>query len=780
MFLIPMCVACWGSAYASALDLSHATVVVRGKSAPAVEATAASVLIEEVAKRTGLTLETSTTWPESGAAIALLSGTQSKLHGKEIPSAARITKAEGYGIVTDTSDAARPVIWIVGADPRGALYGVGRLLRGVDWSKGALSLARPINDTTAPLRAIRGHQLGYRAHSNSYDALSVEQYDQYIRELALFGTNSIEGIPFQDTRPTVSGYPREKMNVDISRICEKYDVDYWVWTPADFDMNDAEKRANALKMSEDLFRACPRLDAVFFPGGDPGDNPAELVIPYLEDLSRLLLKHHPKAKIWPSMQGFPSTGEDKVYAWLESAKPDWIGGITGGPGSPPLPEIRSRLSKEYGLRDYPDITHSVRCQFPVPWWDPAFAFTLGRECINPRPLFFARVIRDVGPFTDGFISYSDGVQDDVNKVLWSSLSWDPARDVTSIIADYARFFFGSDIVEQAGAGILALERNFEGALAENGGVDATLALWTALEARKPDLAGNWRWQMCLFRAYYDAYIRHRLIHESGLEKEANARLLEAREVGVDQAIDNALAVLKRADTDRVHPEWLARIEALAADLFTSTGLQTSVEKYQASDPQRGAVLDFVNHPLNNRWWLEDELAKVRSMTSDQAKIERLATIATWENPGPGSFYDDIGNVGKSPHVVRGAALGGPLLDVDNTPMPGFMWWEKGQTRVRQSWISGMDWPEALKYVALDPDAEYFIRTTGKGECPVRVNGVRLAPTIDGKDIGEIKEFPIPKGLYRDGTITVTFDPVFEPTLNWRVQSRLTEFWLIKK
>jgi hypothetical protein len=54
------------------------------------------------------------------------------------------------------------------------------------------------------------------------------------------------------------------------------------------------------------------------------------------------------------------------------------------------------------------------------------------------------------------------------------------------------------------------------------------------------------------------------------------------------------------------------------------------------------------------------------------------------------------------------------------------------------------------------------------------------PTLDGRQIGEVKEFPVPRGLYRDGSITLTFDPTFEPSLNWRVQSRLTEVWLIRK
>src|SRR5262249_38869549 len=184
----------------------------------------------------------------------------------------------------------------------------------------------------------------------------------------------------------------------------------------------------------------------------------------------------------------------------------------------------------------------------------------------------------------------------------------------------------------------------------------------------------------------------------------------------------------------------------------------------------------------NRWWLEDELTKVRTMGTEDEKVARLDTLATWEHPGPGSFYDDIGNVAKSPHEARNELLAAPLLDMDNMALPGIMFWVGNDplARARQSWFSDESWPTALKYTALDPQADYLVRTTGCGDCFLRVNGVRLAPTLDGRKIGEIKEFPVPRGLYRDGNITLTFDPTFEPNLNWRVQSRLTEVWLIGK
>ena len=779
IFILVLLIAPLKSGAASEIDLTSATIVIRGSDAPPPERTAATVLTEEVEKRTGIRWPVATVWPSDGPVVVVTSGGDKTLHGTPVPARLQTTKPEGYGVATDSSRPGKTIVWVVGASPRGALYGVGHLLRNLRWDKGTARLVSPLALVTAPAYPIRGHQLGYRARANSYDAWDTAQYEQYIRELALFGVNCIENIPFQDTTSTLMKLPRRTMNRELSAICERYGLDYWVWTPAEFDLNDADRRAAYLDEHEAFFAECPRLDALFIPGGDPGDNHPRLVMPLLEDLSRRLAKHHPQAKIWISLQGFNDERVDYFYRWLAEHEPDWLGGVVAGPSSPPIPQTRARLPKRYRLRHYPDITHTVRCQYPVPWWDPAFAFTLGREPINPRPLDYAWIHNTFAPYTNGFLTYSDGIHDDVNKTVWSALGWDPTVDVRAMLVEYCRLFFGPAVAEEAADGILALERNWDGPLATNGGVDATLALWQSLEAKAPHLRGNWRWQLCLLRAHYDAYTRHRLLYESGLEREANAALSEAGTLGADPAMDRALAVLKRADTTRCRPDLCARVEELCRALFHSIGLQTSVEKYQASGAERGAVLDYLDYPLNNRWWLEDEIAKVRAMPTEKEKIARLEVLRTWEEPGPGSFYDDIGNVAKSPHVIRGEGINTDP-NMERNPTPDFMWWDAGKRRVRQSWVSKMDWPLGLRYEGLEPTATYVARTTGYGQCLLRVDGVRVEPTLDGKDVGEVKEFPVPKELYRDRSIVLTFDVPSEPHLNWRLQSRLTEVWLIRR
>jgi hypothetical protein len=367
----------------------------------------------------------------------------------------------------------------------------------------------------------------------------------------------------------------------------------------------------------------------------------------------------------------------------------------------------------------------------------------------------------------------------VNKAVWSQCSWDPKTGVRDILMDYARFFFRSDLAEKGADGILALEKNWIGPLPENGGVPATLEAWEEMEKQAPELDSNWRFQMGLVRAVYDEYDHDRLIYEAKLEDLANAALVPGAAPTADEAMANAQGILDRAVSQPVRPELRKRIDDLYDALFHSIGLQSSVKKYQASGTERGCSLDTVDVPLNNRWWLEDEFKKIQAMPTEAEKRARLDTIRTWEHPGPGSFYDDIGNVEKCSHVMRGEGLNtDPEMERD--PNPGYWWWDSGFSRARLSWQVTMDWPLALVYVALDPQADYVLRLTGCGEAFVRANGESLKPTLYGKEIGQIKEFPIPRELIKDGSLRITFDRPQEEELNWRQQSRLAEAWLLKK
>lgn len=761
--------------FGKTIDITKATVIISSDIKQKVRLSAMRILKEEVNKRTGKEWKQVETWSDTkNITIALALSGSKQIAGKNTPLRDDLSlpeyQAEGYRIFLEKRDD-RSILWILGADSRAIIFGIGELLRTAKMQKNSVLIEDDLDVASAPVYSLRGHQLGYRNTANSYDAWSVDQYDQYIRELALFGTNAIENIPplKKDTSPHFK-ISREEMNVKMSEICDSYDLEYWVWTPAVVDLKDQELQAKELDFHEANYKKVPRLDNIFFPGGDPGHNHPREVLPFLKDLHARLQKHHPNAGIWISLQGFSQEQIDYFYQYLDNNNPTWLRGVVSGPSSPEISETRYRLPKQYKHRHYPDITHNVRCDYPALNFDQAFALTIGREGINPQPVHYARIHEKYAPFTDGFISYSDGCHDDVNKIIWSQRGWNPKKSIRDILIEYNRFFFKPEVEASASDGILGLEGNWDGSLRDNGSVETTLTFWKDLEKNNTDLAGNWRWQMLVLRAYYDAYVRRRLINEQDLEIEANQILEQVETLGADAVMKKALEIVNQADTHPIDPKTRKIIGQYCEDLFKSIGLQTSVDLYQASNSQRGCILQFVDYPLNNRWWLEDQFKAIDSLDNEQEKGERIKVIYSWENPGPGSYYDNISNIANSKHVTT------TIYDAVD-----FGWWDGGNSRWRlSSQVYQTQGNPILEYEDLDPNARYIVRVAGFGEALIRIDGHRLEPHVYHKEKDGFKEFIVPRNVIGDGKITVSFDQPEESHMRWRWYSRVSDVWLIKK
>ncbi|MFN3378657.1 MAG: hypothetical protein ACK41O_04330, partial [Runella zeae] len=155
-----------------------------------------TVLQEEIAARSGVLPKISSNFEGSSETNIYLI---LEKNITELPSALRaevlrlpLPTREGFRLV---AMAEKNAVVIVGKDVRGVMYGVGRLLRKAEITKGRVRFPADFRISTSPKYLVRGHQLGYRPKTNSYDAFTVAQYDQYIRELALFGANSIEILP---------------------------------------------------------------------------------------------------------------------------------------------------------------------------------------------------------------------------------------------------------------------------------------------------------------------------------------------------------------------------------------------------------------------------------------------------------------------------------------------------------------------------------------------------------------------------------------------------------
>lgn len=801
LLLLISLVICAPPAEAQTLDLSKAQVFTT-ISDQKILLRSIEVLQNETEKRSGIRWPVVKKLPKFGqpAILIVLENEITKLpaaYQTAIHTLPEI-KSEGFKLVTLPSE---KTVVIVGKDARGILYGVGRFLRNAEMRDGSVQIPAQLALSTSPRYPIRGHQLGYRPKTNAYDAFSVAQFDQYIRDLAIFGANSIEIMPPRTDDDFTSPHmklPAIKMIVEQSRICKEYGLDVSMWYPnlgKDYAHPDSIQKE--LKEREEIFSILPKLNAVFVPAGDPGDLEPDVLFAWLEKEAELLHKYHPNAKIWVSPQVFRPTQKwfDAFFAHVNKEY-SWFGGVVFGPWIKlPVQKIREIVKPSIPIRHYPDITHNYSSQYPIPHWDLAFAMTSGRESINPRPHDEKAIHNAFDQYGIGSISYSEGTNDDVNKFVWSDQDWDPERPVIETLREYSRLFIGPDFTETFTQGIFALENNWKGELLTNESVDRTLLQWQQIERQAPlKVQQTARFQMGLIRAYFDAYTRQRLIYETHIEQQAKAILQNTKAGRSMESLKEARTILESAWKKPILPEYQAKCQALADSLFKSIGAQLTIKKHGAMSG-RGNFIDLINMPLNDSPWLLDQLSEAEKITDEPGRLKKIQAILHRTDPGPGGFYDHFGDPEswyrvvqnlsweedpgslQSPRIGFGVGLVGEEW-VDEIQATGF----KGQVTPRV-WMKQAktlyDQPLKIKYEELDPKADYRIRIAYTGRFRSRMK----MTTDDGQVIhdfiktGEtpVFEFDLPKAAIADGKVTFIWT-----CGEGERGSQVTEIWLIRK
>jgi len=769
------------------------------------------VLAQEVEKRTELRLPVVHSWPstQSPMVVAGTNATLERLHA-HLPTGVPVAREpEGYAIHVAQSEGA-PVVYVAGTDERGVLFGVGKLLRSFRMTRLKLEIEDHLEIKSSPKYPLRGHQLGYRPKTNSYDGWTVALWDQYIRELALFGCNMIELIPPRSDDDADSPHfplPQKEMMIEMSRICDEYGLDVWIWYPAmERDYSNPATVDREVAAWGEIFKVLPRIDAVFVPGGDPGHTEPKYMMALLEKQTQNLRQYHPMGQMWMSPQSFTQVWLDEFLDILKG-HPPWLSGVVFGPQTRvDLPTLRKLIPERYPLRLYPDITHTLECQFPVPDWDVAFSLTEGREPICPRPEGFANVARRYLPYSAGFGSYSEGCNDDVNKFVWNALAWDPEAKVIDILRDYSRFFISPRYAEDFAQGLVGLEKAWQGPLLANENVDATLARFQTMErAAAPSELLCWRFQQGLYRAYYDAYLRRRLIYETDLYNQALDRLEAIHAVGSQpvapsneghlavaplngldpsEVITQAQSILAKAFTHPVAQEERTRILQLAEGLFQSIRMQLSMERYQTEDVERGGNLDTVDAPLTNGPWLTQRLREIRSLPAALDQIQAVEEVLNRTNPGPGGNYDDLGDIARPSRLARGLGsvedpeLRKSVLIGHRFPLPAEipLAWKR--------WAEALfDAPLRLHYAALDPQARYKVRVVYAGDAPhvkirlVCEGGPEIHPLIAKPQPPAPLEFDVPPEATASGELTLAWTR--EPGLGGNGRgAQVAEVWLL--
>lgn len=755
------------------------------------ERVAAEMLVDEIMKRCGVEWKIGST-----GTIKIYLGTRSSwsgFGGRVVSVMGKATRLPAESFAIESRSEGGSWIAVCGSDERGLIFGVGKLLRMFNLQRRSIATKlSSLNLTSSPHYAIRGHQLGYRPKTNAYDAWTVEMWDQYIRELAIFGTNTIELLPPITDDLSDSPHfpiPPQKMMVEMSRICDKYDLNVSVWYPAmSKDYSDQKTVEAEVRDWAAVLHDLPRVNAVFVPGGDPGHTPPKYMLALLEKEKANLRKTHPELQMWMSPQSFNAVWMDEFYAMVKEPHTQvWLDGIVFGPQNrSSIAELRKKLPEKYPIRFYPDITHSIQSQYSMNNWDIALALTEGREVVNPRPEAEAAILRSELKHTVGFVSYSEGCNDDVNKFVWSMLAWSPEMPVDIALRDFGRYFIGAKEGSGYAQGLLDLEQNWNGPLATNKLVDITLQKFLSLErSASPFVLENWRWQQAMFRACCDAYVRQRLLFETGELTRAKSVLERIEDVGFGSVpwgigdapaktpangsdpqnlIDEALDILRRSAITRVSPVLRTRIMELGYALLQSIHQQLAVERYAAEAVDRGAPLDTIDHPVTDGPYFQKQLATIAKIEDQEEKITAIRTLLDRMNPGPGGFYDELGNTENRPHLVLGDTVGD--FDFRRSVHVGTSYPDHYGASIPMAW---KHWAETLyeaplkmHYAGLDPNVEYILQIVISGDSRgvktrlVANEGIEIHPLQLRPWPPASQTFSVPQAATANGELSLTW------------------------
>ena len=233
------------------------------------------------------------------------------------------------------------------------------------------------------------------------------------------------------------------------------------------------------------------------------------------------------------------------------------------------------------------------------------------------------------------------------------------------------------------------------------------------------------------------------------------------------------------------------------------------------DWNEGAILEFLDTPLNNRVWIEDDLDAILTgrftatmpemPPRGDVRIARIARLTGWEDAGPGGFYDDLGCSWKQPHLVITKPRSDDPAGV-TTPREAHA--RDNKYGYRLSWLDVQEalnaTPLRMRYDQLDPHASYRVRVTylGRYNATIRltaddqyevhgayghtVRDVRYAAGYgDQAAVAERRsddrppvvtplEFVIPREATMDGQLDLTWQ-----RLTGR-GTQVAEVWLIKQ
>ena len=711
---------------------------------------------------------------------------------------------EGYALQCFPQETP-PRVAAVGVDAPGCLYAVGEILRRLRWEKDGVHFV--FGDAReAPAFRFRGssaNQGGTMRKITGARGWSQEEWERYVLDLALSGANCfyaggagfdfIKSFHLMTTtgcRPNaLSGFPKEWQATEFGN---------WVCPSI------PEARESLMKRWKEEFPKMRDYDIFRIFAGDPGGCRCPRCAPWgktfielSEEVAKIWLESHPKSLVQIANQDLTNRGDQAIFDYLNEKPRTWLYGIAYGPGSNAmssyfrselredlfvypgtgpvnryLAETLKQLPKDQCIVHYSDITHWISSQYEVAHPEPNLVRVYGRRTFHARPKAYFQVFQRIMPFSEGDIIYSEGYHDELHQYMWNRFLWNPDRSLDDVLEEYCQLHFGVDAAPLMKAAIYQLEANLEEPLATNPGVDR--AYLTVKEAGwvmpEPLRQRNHRWILHMQKAALDKYCQLRLRRVEKTARETVQGLQRALRTGDTQ---EAFVLAKRmVERPEETPEMVALKEEsnrLGEESDALYGVR-NVGYFRLDRLSRGEA------------WTVLQLRKALQNDSQGEALAVLRGVAFYEDPGEGGFYDDAGQPGRQPHLVKGDSFdAGDLLDPGNRPSQNTLAY--GLTEKR-----GV----SFKYDGLSPKARYRVRMSLvmpklpkdlldlpdslRREQNILADGALLAEKVRIPWYkAECREYVIPRKVTRDGELELSFERT-----EGGMGTVVSEVWLIRE
>ena len=453
--------------------------------------------------------------------------------------------AEGFRIIGGEPGTIR----IVGNDKRGILYGLGKFLRTSHYSANGFTPGSWRGESV-PLKPVRGIYFATHFH-NYYHNAPVEEIQRYVEDLALWGYNELvvwndlhHFNGFDDPEAVAHRARLRAILLAAKRI--GMDVSLAVLGNDAYGNSPAELRADPrggrggyypcsvcpskpggmqyiLKIiGEELdWAADLKLRSIWIWPYDQGGCGCALCRPWgsngfmkcVEEQGKLIRKKMPGTKIVLSTW-YMNAGEwSGVRAKLTENK-SWVDEIMNEPGPAGIGINPADLGLP--LIGFPEI--SMENTFP---W--------GGFGATPLTAKAGKKWASVKATHAGGIPYSEGIFEDLTKVVYSQLYWSN-RPPEETVREYIAYEFSPDVVNEVAKVIQTLERNHHwrwwpgklegvkltmnwfpsrGAKPQaDPGAEEAYATVQKVDAGLPDsVRKSWRWRIVYLRALLDAELK---------------------------------------------------------------------------------------------------------------------------------------------------------------------------------------------------------------------------------------------------------------------------------